>query len=141
MQDVLAWRVADAMTYRPPHVTPHTSLAVAQELLARPGIDCLPVADDGMLVGVVTGFDLQKAFALPEGTRSTAVVLTPVSCVMTDAPVTVRPDTPLERAVQLLLTTGHRSLPVTIGALLIGVLTGANALRLWRGAAAERAPA
>src|SRR5262249_13867810 len=69
MDDFLTYRVADAMTYRPRCVSPQASLAEARELFVTPGTDCVPVTEDGMLVGVLTSFDLLRAFVFtqPEG--------------------------------------------------------------------------
>ncbi len=132
MDEFARGRVADAMTYRPLCVGPHTSLAEAYALLEHARVDCLPVAEDGMLVGVVSTLDVLRAFAggaSPVAGTYVETMGAPVVSVMTEAPVTIRPDVPLARALQLLVATRYRVLPVTIGALLIGMLSRGDVLR------------
>jgi CBS-domain-containing membrane protein len=50
--------VASVMTRDPVTVTPQTPIAKAAELLFRADIGCLPVVENGQLVGIVTETDL-----------------------------------------------------------------------------------
>ena len=50
--------VAEIMTKAPIVCTPHTSVAVAAQLMTERKIDALPVVSDGRLVGLVTSTDL-----------------------------------------------------------------------------------
>jgi CBS domain-containing protein len=129
-------RVADAMTYRPVTVRRDTTLAEADGVFARHGVDCVAVAEDGVLLGVFTKLDLLRAFAFPAPGPFRSVLRLPVGQHMTRAPVTVHPDTPLTRVLQLMADTRHRSLPVTIGALVIGMVTREDVVCALRRAAA-----
>ena len=124
LQELDGHSVAEVMTYRPPCLGLESSLAEAETTLARTGADCVPVTDDGMLVGVVTGADLLRALATPAGVR------TGVRHVLSETPACVCPDTPLTHALELLVATGCRTLPVTIGALLIGMVSRADVLQM-----------
>jgi len=49
--------VASVMTHDPVTVTPQTPIAKAAELLFQANIGCLPVVENGQLVGIVTETD------------------------------------------------------------------------------------
>lgn len=54
--------VGDLMTGDPIVVAPHTTVAEAVALVRERHIGCLPVLEDGRLVGIVTRSDLLRAF-------------------------------------------------------------------------------
>lgn len=57
-------RVGQVMTRRIISVTPITSISEAARLLRRYRIGCLPVVEDRLLVGILTGSDLLEVLAL-----------------------------------------------------------------------------
>lgn len=132
------YQVADVMTCRPTVVARHTPLAEVLRLLEEHDFNSLPVTEDGALLGVVTKLDVLKAVASGSGGMVplyAEVVSLPAESVMTEPLVTVGPNIPLTEAVQRMVETGYRSLPVVIGALLIGIVTRQDVLRAVRSAA------
>ena len=144
MYEFLDYRVLDAMTPDPTTVTPDTSLARAEELLERHGWNALPVVEDGKrLVGVVTSLDLLKAFRFTEEHMFPPyeeIVKQAVRGVMNSKPVTVSPRTPLTRALEKMLRTRNKSLPVALGGELLGILTRDDILKALRRAIEGKRP-
>src|SRR5438876_2773614 len=145
MYEFLDYQVADAMTYRPLTVSPGTPLAEVEALFERHDFNSLPVVSrDGILLGVVTKLDFLKAFAFtPQEMvpHYDEIMRRPAESVMTGNPVTVRPHMALTRLLQLMVDARYRSVPVTIGALLIGIVARQDVVRALRRAAARRGPA
>jgi len=54
-------RVEDLMAERVVLLTRHQSVGHARKLMSELGIHCLPVADEGELVGIVTAYDLMES--------------------------------------------------------------------------------
>lgn len=93
------------------------------------------VMDGERLAGIVSDRDVRGA--LVEGEPLPAVS-TPVRRVMSDAPVTVGPDTPLTEAARAMLEHKIGALPVVDDDRVLGIVTESDALEallLW----AERA--
>ncbi len=120
-------------------VTPDTTVKHALALLAQHRVTALPVvtADTGLLCGVVSEADLiqdllasdPRAVEIPQAdVRSKP---TNVEEIMSGHPVTVRPDTDLVMAVELLTSTAVKSLPVVDRrGRLEGVLSRSDIVRL-----------
>jgi CBS domain-containing protein len=129
------------MTYRPITLGRDATLAEAARLLDERDFNAIPVTEDGCLVGVVSKLDLLGAFARaahdPASTYD-EVMRQPVARVMRD-PVAVGPDDGLADVLQRMVDTGQRSLPVTIGALLIGIVARGDVVRALRRAGATAA--
>ena len=144
MYEFLDYQVADTMTYRPLIVSPGTPLAEVEALFERHDFNSLPVVSrDGILLGLVTKLDFLQAFAFtPQEVvpHYDEIMCRPAESVMTGDPITVRPDIPLTRLLQLMVDTRHRSFPVTIGALLIGIVARQDVVRALRQAAAGEGP-
>jgi CBS domain-containing protein len=143
MQHFLEYRVADVMTYRPLTVGPHTLLSDAAEVLGRHDFNCLPVTDEGRLVGVLTKTDILQAFAFAPQSMIPAyeeIMRRPAEQVMTRRPVTVGSETALTAVLQRMVETGHRSFPVVFGALLIGIVARQDILHALARAAAGLGP-
>lgn len=89
-----------------------------EALFAKHDFNAFPVVADGKMVGIVTKFDFLKAFSftthqmLPHYDQ---LMLTTVDKVMTENVIDVRPETPMTRALQLMLGLKARSLPVLDG--------------------------
>jgi len=144
MYEFLDYQVADAMTYRPLTVSPGTPLAEVEALFERHDFNSLPVVSrDGILLGVVTKLDFLKAFAFtPQEMvpHYDEIMRRPVESVMTGNPVTIPPHMVLTRLLQLMVDARYRSVPVTIGALLIGIVARQDVARALRRAAAGEGP-
>jgi CBS domain-containing protein len=137
MAAFLECRVADVMTCRPAVIAPDTPLADVLRLFEEHAFNSLPVVQDGSLLGLVTRLDVLKALADRErGMPDGEFLRLPAERVMTDAPVTVGPETPLTVALARMVETRHHGLPVVIDALLVGIVTREDVLRAVHRAAA-----
>lgn len=104
------------------------NLAKADELLRLHRIRHLPVVRQEKLVGLITHRDLLRAAA----THATDPAAQPLwaADIMTRDVQTVRPDTPLRRAVAMMLEHKYGCLPVVDeGGVLQGILTEADLVR------------
>jgi CBS domain-containing protein len=95
-----------------------TVLEVAQAMVER-NIGAVPVLRDGLLVGIFSERDLMKRVVV-EGRDPGA---TRVEEVMTEDPLTVRPDENLETCMVLMRRHGFRHLPVCEGKELRGIVS------------------
>src|SRR5437868_11772247 len=77
------------------------------------------VIDDGALAGIVTQGDCAIKVLLP----GLDAKQTKVAQVMTGAPVTVKPDDPLEGCMAMMATRGFRHLPVLDAGKVVGVIS------------------
>ena len=126
-------RVADWMTETVLAVETFDSISIARQLMAKHRINQLPVLDNDLLVGIVTDRDLRDAYptsmiidrgkAIDRFADSVTV-----EEVMSHDVFTVRPDTPLKKAVALLRRHRIGSLPVVQNRNLIGIITRSDIL-------------
>ena len=98
--------------------THQTVLAVAS-MMVEHNIGAVPVLQDGRLTGIFSERDLMKRVVV-EG-KDPARTL--VSEVMTEDPLTVAPNDPLETCMTLMKRHGFRHLPVCAGRELKGVIS------------------
>jgi acetoin utilization protein AcuB len=108
------------MTKEPVTVEPDDLLIRASHKMQAGGFRRLPVVSDGKLVGIVTERDLREHRGHLEHTK--------INGVMTDNPVTVKPETTLEEAAQILLERQIGGLPVLADGRLIGIITASDIL-------------
>jgi CBS domain-containing protein len=145
MYKFLDYRVLDAMTRDPTTVKPETSIREAEELLERHGWNALPVVESGQrLAGIVTSLDLLKAFRFTEDhvfPPYEEIMSRTVRDVMSAKPVTVSPRTPLTRALEKMVRTRNKSLPVTMDGELLGILARDDVLKALRRAVEGERPA
>lgn len=143
MYEFLDYLVCDAMTRDPVTVSPRTSLADVEEILEKHGWNALPVVEDSRLVGLVTSLDLLKAFRFtrdhlfppyPEIMRGSA------ARVMRHEVETVAPRTPLPRALEKMVRTRNKSMPVVEDDRVVGMLTRDDVMRALRRAVAGEKP-
>ncbi|MBI3855454.1 MAG: CBS domain-containing protein [Planctomycetes bacterium] len=59
----LGRRVEDAMTPNPVTVAPDEMLEAAVQLMLKHRIECIPVVEDGKIMGIITETDVFRAFA------------------------------------------------------------------------------
>ena len=131
-------------------VTPHTGIEDAANIMLRTHISGLPVMDDaGQLVGIVSESDFLRRSEIGTGRKRAKwlqFLMGPgwaasdfvhergrkVEDVMTQDPVTVGEETPLEDLVRLMEKNDIKRLPVLSGKRLVGIVTRSNLLLPWR---------
>ena len=128
-------------------VTPHTGIEDAANIMLRTHISGLPVMDDaGQLVGIVSESDFLRRSEIGTGRKRAKwlqFLMGPgwaasdfvhergrkVEDVMTQDPVTVGEETPLEDLVRLMEKNDIKRLPVLSGKRLVGIVTRSNLLQ------------
>lgn len=123
--------VRELMTSPAVTVVPEASIKEAASLLAEHAITAMPVVDaSGALVGVVSEADLLGGSVPPDPRAHERPVTVPlgsvgtrVADVMTHFPLSVRPDTDLAAAVELMSDTVVKSLPVVEDGRVVGVVS------------------
>jgi|SRR5579872_3641349 len=113
-------RVSDIMSNRDiQFVTPEVSVRKAAKAMRDLHRGCLVVIDEGKLVGIVTERDLvQKVVA-----RGMKPDVTLISAVMSKPVVSVKPETSLTEAAEIMARNGIRRLAVAEGSRIVGILT------------------
>lgn len=141
----------DIMTRDVVTVTPDTDVNAAAKILLEKDFNGLPVLDEGgKLVGVLCQSDLvvqQREFPLPSfftllggfvalsslSQLQRAVdkmAATRVSQAMTPDPVSVSPDTPVNKLADLMVENKYHTIPVLEAGKLVGVVGKKDILRL-----------
>jgi len=119
--------VAHVMTTEPSCVQPETSVLELVELFhAKHFRHVLVVDHEDKLVGVVSDRDVLRCFGFHEGPKRSVLAGIRVQELMSTDLVTVRPETPLEQAVTLMVEEGISCLPVLNEAELVGILTNTD---------------
>ena len=114
-------------------VTRQTTLRELEALFEKHDFNSFPVMEEGRMVGIVTKFDLIRAFAFTTGQMMPhydELMRRPVGEMMTEAVVHVEPTAPLTRVLQLMVSLKSRSFPV-IGAdrQLVGMISREDVIR------------
>ena len=128
-------------------VTPQTSIEDAARIMLRTHISGLPVLDGtGKLVGIVSESDFLRRSEIGTGRKRPAwlqFLVGPgrvaadfvhergrkIEDVMTENPITVGEETPLEDLVRLMEKNGIKRLPVMSGNAVVGIVTRSNLLQ------------
>ncbi len=117
-------------------VSPATSISAAHQIMKEKGIRRLPVLENGALVGIVTIGDVREASPSDATTLSIWELnylwaqLT-VEKVMTRKVLTVRPDTTIIDAAQVMLENKVSGLPVVDSdGQLVGMITESDVFRM-----------
>ena len=128
-------------------VTPQASIEDAAKIMLRTHISGLPVLDEaGTLVGIVSESDFLRRSEIGTGRKRPAwlqFLVGPgraatdfvrergrrIEDVMTESPVTVDEETPLEDLVRLMEKKAIKRLPVMSGNKLVGIVTRSNLLQ------------
>lgn len=122
--NLIAMRVRDLMTQSPVTVEARQPVREAAELMRDHRISCLPVTENGQLVGILTNVDL--------GDRAVASGLppdTPVAAVMTPEPNTLAPNSLAYDALTAMQQRTPRHLPVVDAGRLVGIVTKSDVQR------------
>ena len=107
-------------------ITPETTMAEAGRLMATWGHGGLPVVEDGVLVGLVTRKDVDKA-------ARHGLNHAPATGFMAREPITVGPDADLDELERLLVRTGIGRVPVVEDGRISGIVTRKDLLRAQHG--------
>jgi CBS domain-containing protein len=117
--------VREAMTASPKVVSSDTTVVDAARAMTTENVGSLPIVDQEKLVGIVTDRDLvTNVLAKDLDPRKV-----PVSDVGTENPVFVRPEDPLDAALQRMAEKQVRRLPVVEDGRLVGILAQADVSR------------
>lgn len=128
--------VADWMSPNPITVEPGTPLSEAYSTMMRGGIRRLPVVEEGRLVGIVTLGDLREA--KPSTANSLSIyelnyllANLKVDQIMTQGPLTVEAEAPVQQAARIMLQNKISSLPVLDkNGELAGIITESDIFRM-----------
>ena len=136
MYEFLQYQVRDAMTVNPIVISPTAKLHEAEALFETHDFNGVPVVDpQQQLVGILTKFDVLKAFSLAAQTIAPHyhdIMQQPVAMVMTRDPVSVDPQLPLSRLLQKLVEMRTKSLPVVENGQLVGIIAREDVLKALR---------
>ncbi len=117
------------MTPNPRTLGRNDRLRLADDIIRMKRLRHLPVLDeDGELVGVVSQRDLfrtalARVVGFGEHAQDRFLDTIPVKEVMSEHPVVVAPDTPLEAAARLMVDRKVGCLPVLEDGKLVGIIT------------------
>ena len=142
MYEFVKYKVKDAMTPSPLTTTPDTTLRELEKIFETHDFNGIPVLDDQQrLVGIVTKFDLLRSFILtPDAPipHYQEIMEQPAWSVMTTDPVTVTPELPLTRLLELLVELQTKSLPVIQNRHLVGIISREDVLEALHRATTQR---
>ena len=122
--DLTTLKVADLMARDPIAAAPDTTAQEAARLLRQHRISCVPVVQDGRLVGIVTTRDLSGR-VLAEGRSAD----TPLADVMTPDPLTLLPEALGSDILHMMLEHRIGHLPVARDGKLLGMITQTDLTR------------
>ena len=134
--EFLSYRVEDVMCSPVVTMRPDNTLAELELILEDQGFNGCPVVGDGdRLVGLVTSFDVLKAFRFDSNSmapRYDQIMSTCVEMVMTRNPRTVPPDLPLSRVLEAMSDLRVTGLPVSADGRVVGMITRRDIMRALR---------
>jgi CBS domain-containing protein len=141
MYEFLQYRVHDAMTPEPIAISPKAKLREAEALFEIHDFNGVPVVDEQRrLIGILTKFDLLKAFSFDFHTlvpHYDEIMEQTIETVMTRYPASVEPQLPLSRLLQKMVEMRAKSLPVVEEERLVGMIAREDVLRALRRAAIQ----
>ena len=132
MHRFLEAHVADYMTTPAVTVTLDTRLDVLEDRFTTYDFNGLPVVDGGALVGMVTKFDLLKAFVFTPQTvvpQYEELVALTAERIMTREVVSFAASAPLTRVLQALVDFRVKSFPVLDGRRVVGIIAREDVVR------------
>jgi len=141
MYEFLRYLVRDAMTREPIAISPQAKLREAEALFEIHDFNGVPVVDDQHhLLGILTKFDLLKAFRFDSHSLVPPydeIMEQTIETVMTLDPASVEPQLPLSRLLQKLVEMRTKSLPVVAEGRLVGIISREDVLKALRRAAIQ----
>ena len=133
MKNFVLMYVKDAMTGDVVSVTSNTGLRELKSLFERHDYNSFPVVESDKLVGIVTKLDFLKHFIITPKSmipNYDGLLDDTVGAVMNAAPLTVFPETPLTRVLELMVETKLRSFPVVDSDMeLLGMISREDVVR------------
>lgn len=143
-------KARDIMTGELITVSPEDEIAKAAKILLEYGINGVPVVDSGKLVGILCQSDLiaqekslpiPSVFTLLDGLIPLSsgknfekvfhkIAATTVADAMTSDPVTVDPETDIEKIASLMVDRNFHTLPVVERGKLVGIIGKEDVLRV-----------
>lgn len=131
MVPFLSLYARDVMTPNPVTVDPALTLAELRKRFEETRLGAFPVVANGVLVGMVSEFDLLEACLL----RPTSMIphfdeilAMPVSAVMTKNCMTVAPDEALSHVLEKMVPGRLKTVPVVEGDRVVGVIARTDLL-------------
>ena len=104
-------------------ISPTEKVAAADLIMVRNSIGALPVIDNERLVGIITQDDIMLSrFSISVGGLQ-------VGDLMTRNPISVTPDTSLDKIIEVMVNKQVERLPVVTGEKLIGLVTYVQILK------------
>jgi acetoin utilization protein AcuB len=113
--------VRHAMTANPITISPQDTLATARENMTNGKFRRLPVVQDDTLVGILTDRDILRFLGSEERTR--------IDGAMTESPLTISPNTPVEEVVRLMRKHQFSGLPVVENGKVVGIITTSDIMQ------------
>lgn len=124
-------RAKDIMSSPVKTVSYDSSIDEAGRIILRYGHSGLPVVKDGMLCGIISRRDIEKA-------RLHGFGNSPVRAYMTKNVITINPDTPVKIVEDLLVEHNIGRLPVVCGNELLGIVTRTDIIATLFGESSHR---
>jgi len=121
----------DVMSPDPISVDPALTLAELRERFEETGYGSFPVVANGVLVGMVSEFDLLEACLLRPSSMMPhfrQILAMPVSAVMTKDCVSVAPDEALSHVLEKMTPRRLKTVPVVEGDRVVGIIARTNLL-------------
>jgi CBS-domain-containing membrane protein len=133
MYRFLEYTADQYMTRAVKTVARQVTMRELEALLEKHDFNAFPVVEDGKMLGLVTKFDLIKAFAFTTGQivpHYEELMTRTVGDVMTEAVVHVESTAPLTRVLQLMVNLKARSFPVLDSdRRLVGIISREDVIR------------
>lgn len=101
------------------HLESTATVQDAARLLSEKRIGCLPVVDNGRVVGIMSERDVVRCL----GRGGPEALSQPVSAVMTSPALTIPPETPVLTALSMMTQRRFRHLPVLEGERMVGFVS------------------
>ena len=126
--------VANWMTEKVIVATTEHSFTQVKEVFLKHRMHHLPVVDGDELVGIISSYDLLKAYD-QQATENVSVAdaimdsLYPVSKIMTSNPDFIGSDEELELAIDKMRSGGFQALPVVNNKRVVGILTNNDVIK------------
>jgi tRNA nucleotidyltransferase (CCA-adding enzyme) len=119
--------VAEIMSHGVELVSPETPVREVHEKALRFGYEGYPVVEDGLIAGLLTRRDIDRALQHRMGDA-------PTRRFMSHGEVSVRPGDPVSRVQSLMMEHGWGQIPVVSGddGDVIGIVTRTDVIKLWQ---------